>query len=119
MRRMLMCLLLTACLPAGNISPTWTEATTSLFVHHAPPLARVADAQVLPAQADSVGTMAERCAPRRRPVNKSRCLDSAAAGAAVWTAFCRDIEDASLRKRCFEIGLESEQRRKGFCHNFF
>ncbi len=57
--------------------------------------------------------------PRDRPVNKNRCLDSAAAGGVVWTAFCRDIKDASIRKRCFEVGLESEQRRQGFCHNFF
>ena len=57
--------------------------------------------------------------PGSRPVNKNRCLDSAAAGSVVWTAFCRDIKDASLRKRCFEVALESEQRRKGFCNNFF
>jgi hypothetical protein len=52
-------------------------------------------------------------------VSKNRCLDSAAAGGVVWTTFCRDIKDASTRKRCFELGLESEQRRQGFCHNFF
>jgi hypothetical protein len=57
--------------------------------------------------------------PRSRPVNKGRCLDSAAAGGVVWTAFCRDIKDASVRKRCFEVGLESEQRRSGFCNNLF
>jgi len=57
--------------------------------------------------------------PRGRPVSKGRCLDSAAAGGAVWTAFCQDIKDASLRKRCFEVSLESEQRRSGFCNNFF
>jgi hypothetical protein len=57
--------------------------------------------------------------PRDRPVNKNRCLDSAAAGGVVWTAFCRDIKDDSLRKRCFAVGLESEQRRTGFCNNFF
>ncbi len=57
--------------------------------------------------------------PRGRPVSKGRCLDSAAAGGVVWTAFCRDIKDASVRKRCFEVGLESEQRRTGFCNNFF
>lgn len=50
-----------------------------------------------------------------RPVNKSRCLDSAAAGGAVWTAFCKDILDPSIRKRCFEVSLESTQRRNGFC----
>jgi hypothetical protein len=115
MRQMLMCLLLAACLPTENAITTWAETTTALLAHYAPPLAKAADAKASPAHAD----MAGGCAPRRRPVNKNRCLDSAAAGAAVWTAFCGDIEDASLRKRCFEVSLESEQRRKGFCHNFF
>lgn len=57
--------------------------------------------------------------PRSRPVTRSRCLDSAAAGGVVWTALCNDVRDASIRKRCFEVSLESEQRRSGFCTNFF
>ena len=34
--------------------------------------------------------------PRTRPVNKSRCLDSAVAGGGVWTSFCMSIKDASF-----------------------
>ena len=56
---------------------------------------------------------------RRRPVNLSRCLDSAAAGGHVFNAFCSDIENSELRAACRSKILESEQNRRNFCANYF
>lgn len=56
---------------------------------------------------------------RRRPVNLSRCLDSAAAGGQVFNAFCGDIESSELRAACRSKILESEQHRRNFCLNYF
>jgi hypothetical protein len=83
------------------------------------PLSQATDEESLPVTPENSCALEGPSGPRSRPVNKNRCLDSAAAGGAVWRAFCTDIEDASIRKRCFEVCLESEQRRKGFCNNFF
>lgn len=56
---------------------------------------------------------------RRRPVNLSRCLDSAAAGGQVFNAFCDDIDNSELRAACRSKILESEQNRRNFCLNYF
>jgi hypothetical protein len=58
--------------------------------------------------------------PRRgRPVNLSRCLDSCEAGGAVLMAFCNDIEKVDIRRSCFALDKESEQKCRGFCANYF
>jgi len=109
MLQLLLCLLLVACLPTEKSPSPWRGAAT---VHEV---------------AGPRGTRKPSKPPKKnepnepgtRPVSKNRCLDSAAAGGVVWTTFCRDIKDANTRKRCFELGLESEQRRQGFCYNFF
>jgi len=56
---------------------------------------------------------------RRRPVNLSRCLDSAVAGGQVFNAFCNDIENSEVRAACRSKLLESEQNRRNFCSNYF
>jgi hypothetical protein len=105
----LLFLLLAGSSPLKDEAPTMSGAATSPR-HHRPAGTRKPSKPPKKKEPDS---------PRDRPVNKNRCLDSAAAGGVVWTTFCRDVKDASIRKRCFELGLESEQRRQGFCHNFF
>lgn len=119
MLQILACLSFVACHPVECVLPTWLETTKSVPAHVTLPLARAEDAGLRSAAPDNVCVMAGPSGSRKRPVNKSRCLDSAAAGGVVWTAFCTSIQDASIRKRCFEVSLESEQRRKGFCNNFF
>ncbi len=56
---------------------------------------------------------------RKRPVNLSRCLDSCAAGGAVFISFCNDIENPGTRAVCFSKANESEQQCRGFCFNSF
>jgi hypothetical protein len=56
---------------------------------------------------------------RKRPVNLSRCLDSCAAGGAVFINFCNDIENPGTRAVCFSKANESEQQCRGFCFNSF
>jgi hypothetical protein len=111
MRQLLICVLIVACRPIGTAPTPWNEAAT-LFIQEKTGAGGVRKPGRKPEKS-------KPDEPRGRPVNKNRCLDSAAAGSAVWTAFCRDIKDDSLRKRCFAVGLESEQRRRGFCNNFF
>ena len=111
MRQLLICLLLVACRPVEPALIPW-DGTATRSIHER----TSAGGSRKPGRKPEKRKPDE---PRGRPVNKNRCLDSAAAGSAVWTAFCRDIKDDSLRKRCFAVGLESEQRRRGFCNNFF
>lgn len=108
MRQIMMCLLLLACRPADDAPIAWRTGAAH----------EIAGAGG-PRKPSKKPEKREPKQPRGRPVNKNRCLDSAAAGGVVWTAFCRDIEDDSIRKRCFAVGLDSEQRRNGFCNNFF
>ncbi len=114
MLQILLCLLLMACRPA-NESPNSRNGEATLHSSNVHEMTGAGGTRhpIKPRK------KTEPSEPRDRPVNKSRCLDSAVAGGVVWTTFCRDIQDASIRKRCFEVGLESEQRRKGFCNNFF
>jgi hypothetical protein len=56
---------------------------------------------------------------RKRPVNLNRCLDSCAAGGPVLIAFCNDIQEAEVRRSCFALDKESEQKCRGFCANYF
>ena len=56
---------------------------------------------------------------RKRPVNLNRCLDSCAAGGPVLIAFCNDIQEADVRRSCFALDKESEQKCRGFCANYF
>jgi len=56
---------------------------------------------------------------RQRPVNLSRCLDSCAAGGAVFIDFCNDIENPATRAVCFSKAQGSEQQCRGFCSNYF
>ena len=129
---LLLCLLIVACRPVEEVQPPWRGAATHTPHYRSLTFVQSTDAKLPPAVIDHVHEMAGSRGPRKpgkkpdkpdgrhnRPVNKNRCLDSAAAGGGVWTTFCGDIQDASIRKRCFEVGLESEQRRKGFCNNFF
>lgn len=62
------------------------------------------------------GTQEEK---RKRPVNLSRCLDSCAAGGAVFINFCNDIENPVTRAICFSKANESERQCRGFCSNYF
>jgi RHS repeat-associated protein len=57
-------------------------------------------------------------ASRPKPT-RSRCLDAAAAGGAVWEEFCRSIRDPATKKSCWSKGPESEQKKRGFCDNYF
>lgn len=108
MRRVVMCLLFVACRPVEKAPIPWNTGTIQEVAGPGGPR-----------KPGKKPEKSEPKQPRDRPVNKNRCLDSAAAGSVVWTAFCRDIKDDSIRKRCFAVGLESEQRRNGFCNNFF
>ena len=108
MRQVMIFLLLLACRPVEEAPMTWRAGSAHDLAGPGGPR-----------KPSKKPEKREPEQPRGRPVNKSRCLDSAAAGGVIWTAFCRDIEDDSIRKRCFAVGLESGQRRKGFCNNFF
>lgn len=56
---------------------------------------------------------------RKRPVTLGRCLDSCAAGGAVFIDFCNDIESPATRATCFSKANGSEQQCRGFCSNYF
>ena len=56
---------------------------------------------------------------RKRPVNLSRCLDACAAGGAILIDFCNDIDKSDVRRSCFSVHNESEQKCRGFCANYF
>lgn len=56
---------------------------------------------------------------KKRPVNLGRCLDSCAAGGAVFINFCNDIDKPATRAVCFSKAHESEQQCRGFCSNYF
>lgn len=56
---------------------------------------------------------------RKRPVNLNRCLDACAAGGAILIDFCNDISKADVRRSCFSVHNESEQKCRGFCANYF
>ena len=56
---------------------------------------------------------------RKRPVNLNRCLDACAAGGAILIDFCNDIEKSDVRRSCFSVHNESEQKCRGFCANYF
>ncbi|HZI07178.1 MAG TPA: hypothetical protein VEZ71_24380, partial [Archangium sp.] len=89
MRQVMVCLLLVACRPVEKAPTAWSAGR----VHE---MAGAAG----PRKPSKKPEKREPKQPGDRPVNKNRCLDSAAAGGVVWTAFCRDIQDDSIRKRC-------------------
>lgn len=54
-------------------------------------------------------------ARRRRPINKNRCLDAAAAGGEIWRAFCNSLSKAVDREDCWSRDLQSEENKRGWC----